>query len=128
MFADFREYYGLRVTDVFKFDGSLPIGEAAILARNLPHSSRTVAAVQGGAEYLGWDMNTYLLAALVESVQISNYMFAKVNSKKRVKAPVPVPRPGDAERRKRENMNNPFAQMVQAQMTELTVDDTAKEA
>ena len=127
MFADFREYYGLRVTDVFKFDGSLPIGEAAILARNLPQSSRTVAAVAGGKEYLGWDMNTHLLAALVDSVQVSNYMFAKVNSKKRVKAPVPVPRPGDAERRKRENANNPFAQMVQAQMTELS-NDTAKEA
>lgn len=127
MFADFREYYGLRVTDVFKFDGSLPIGEAAILARNLPLTSRTIAAAQGGAEYMGWDMNTHLLAALVDSVQVSNYMFAKVNSKKRVKAPVPVPRPGDAERRKREAMNNPFAQMVQAQMTELN-NDTTKEA
>lgn len=128
MFADFREFYGLRVTDVFKFDGSLPVGEAAILTRQLPLTSRTMAALQGGKEYLGWDMNTHLLAALVDSVGVSNYMFAKVNSKKRVKAPVPVPRPGDAERRKRENQNNPFAQMVQAQMTQLAVDDTAKEA
>lgn len=126
MLADFREYYGLRVTDVFKFDGSLPIGEAAILARELPQTSRTIAAVQGGKEYLGWDVNTHLMAAVVDLIGINNYMFAKVNSKKRVKAPVPVPRPGDAERRKREAMNNPFAQMVQAQMAEL--DDTAKEA
>lgn len=125
MFADFREYYGLRVTDIYRFDGSLPVWEAAILARQLPHTSRTIAAVQGGKEYLGWDINTHLMAALVDSVQVSNYMFAKVNSKKRVKAPVPVPRPGDAERRKRENLNNPFAQMVQAQMTEL---DSAEEA
>lgn len=120
MFADFREYYGLRVTDVFKFDGSLPIGEAAILARQLPHTSRTIAAVQGGSEYRGWDINTHLLAAAVDLLQVNNYMFAKVNSKKRVKAPTPVQRPGDAERRKRENASNPFAQMVQAQMNELT--------
>lgn len=126
MFADFREYYGLRLTDVFRFDGSLSVGEAAILTRQLPHTSRTMSAVQGGAEYLGWDVQTHLLAALVDSVNVSNYMFAKVNSKKRVKAPAPVPRPGDAERRKRENANNPFAQMVQAQMTELSTD--AKEA
>lgn len=126
MFADFREYYGLRITDVYRFDGSLPLWEAAILARQLPLTSRTVAAVQGGKEYLGWDVNTHLMAALVDSVQISNYMFAKANSKKRVKEPIPVPRPGDAERRKRENMNNPFAQMVQAQMNEL--DTSAKEA
>lgn len=127
MLADFREYYGLRVTDVLKFDGSLPIWEAAILTRQLPLTSRTLCAVQGGKEYQGWDVNTHLLASLLDSIQISNYMFAKVNSKKRVKAPVPVPRPGDAERRKREAMNNPFAQMVQAQMTELS-NDTAKEA
>lgn len=126
MLADFREYYGLRVTDIYRFDGSLPLWEAAILARQLPLTSRTVCAVQGGKEYLGWDVNTHLIAALVDSVQISNYMFAKVNSKKRVKAPIPVPRPGDAERRKRENQNNPFAQMVQAQMNEL--DTSAKEA
>ncbi len=126
MFADFREYYGLRLTDVFRFDGSLLVGEAAILARQLPHTSRTMCAVQGGMEYRGWDVQTHLLAALVDSLNVSNYMFAKVNSKKRVKAPAPVPRPGDAERRKRENMNNPFAQMVQAQMNDLTVD--AKEA
>jgi len=128
MLADFREFYGLRVTDVLKFDGSLPIWEAAILTRQLPHTSRTFSAVQGGGEYRDWDVNTHLMAALVDLMQVNNYMFAKVNSKKRVKAPVPVPRPGDAERRKRENMNNPFAQMVQAQMTELAVDDTAKEA
>jgi hypothetical protein len=126
MLADFREFYGLRITDVLKFDGSLPVWEAAILTRQLPQTSRTVCAVQGGAEYLGWDINTHLLAAVVDALQVSNYMFAKVNSKKRVKAPVPVPRPGDAERRKRENLNNPFAQMVQAQLTELS--DTPKEA
>jgi hypothetical protein len=125
MLADFREYYGLRVTDIYRFDGSLPVWEAAILTRQLPLTSRTIAAVQGGKEYLGWDVNTHLMATLVDLLQVNNFMFAKVNSKKRVKAPTPIPRPGDAERRKRENQNNPFAQMVQAQMTEL---DSAKEA
>ena len=126
MLADFREFYGLRLSNVLRFDGSLPVEEAAILARQLPHNSRTLAALQGGEEYRGWDIQTHLLAALVDAMNTNTFLFAKVNSKKRVKAPHPVPRPGDAERRKREAMNNPFAQMVQAQMTDLNTD--AKEA
>lgn len=125
MLADFREYYGLRVTDVFKFDGSLPLWEAAILARQLPLTSRTLCAIQGGREFLGWDVNTYMLATIVDLLQVEGYMFAKVNSKKKPKVPKMVARPGDAERRRRENAQNPFAKMVQAQMTEL---ESAKEA
>lgn len=119
MFADFREYYGLRLTDVMRFDGSLSIREAAILARQLPQTSRTFCAAQGGDEYRGWSIDTYLLAALLDSLNTNTYAFIKANSKKRVKEPRPVPRPGDAERRKREKANNPFALMVQAQLDDL---------
>jgi hypothetical protein len=119
MFADFREYYGLRLTDVLRFDGSLPVREAAVLARQLPLDSRTHAAVQGGSEYRGWTIDTYLLAALVDALNTNTFAFVKANSKKRVKEPRPVPRPGDAERRKRENASNPFAQMVASSLDEL---------
>lgn len=123
MFADFREYYGLRLTDVLRFDGSLPVREAAILARQLPPNSRLLSAIQGGSEYRGWTIDTYLLAALVDSMNTNTFAFVKANSKKRVKEPKSVPRPGDAERRKRENMSNPFAQMVMSSMDDMkTVD------
>jgi hypothetical protein len=119
MFADFREYYGLRLTDVMRFDGSLSVREAAILTRQLPHTSRTFCALQGGEEHRGWSIDTYLLASLVDALNTNTFAFIKANSKKRVKEPRPVPRPGDAERRKRENANNPFAQIVQASLDEL---------
>jgi len=119
MFADFREYYGLRLTDVLRFDGSLSIREAAILARQLPQASRTFCAIQGGDEFRGWSIDTYLLAALLDSMNTNTFAFIKANTKKRVKEPRPVPRPGDAERRKRENASNPFAQIVHASLDEL---------
>lgn len=127
MFADFREYYGLRLTDVLRFDGSLPIPEAAILARQLPPTSRTMAAIQGGDEFRGWSIDTYLLAALVDALNTNTFAFVKANTKKRVKEPRPVPRPGDAERRKRENASNPFAQMVMSSLDEMKTTDV-KEA
>lgn len=119
MFADFREYYGLRLTDVLRFDGSLSIREAAILTRQLPRASRTFAALQGGEEFRGWSIDTYLLAALVDGMNTNTFAFVKANTKKRVKEPRPVPRPGDAERRKRENASNPFAQIVHASLDDL---------
>src|SRR5690606_40909131 len=64
LIADFREYYSVRLLDVLKFDGSLNVAEAAILARKLPPSSRTVAAVQGGDEYWGWDFERHVLVSI----------------------------------------------------------------
>lgn len=127
MFADFREYYNLRLSDVLEWDGSLPVWEAAILAKELPHSSRTMAMLQGGKEYWGWTLDRHILASLFDAVQVDTFAFVQANSKKKVKAPSPMPRPGDAERKKIENANNPFALMVKAQMQKLTADD-AKEA
>lgn len=119
MIADFREYYNISFTDVLKFDGSLPVWEAAVLARKLPPSSRTVAAQQGGEEYWGWTLDRYMLAAIVDALNASNYMYLSANSKKKPKAPKPVPRPGDEERKRQQKENNPFAVMVKKQMDAL---------
>lgn len=125
MFADFREYYNLRLSDVLEWDGSLPVWEAAILALELPLSSRTMAMVQGGKEYWGWTLDRHLLASVLDSIQVDTFAFVQAHSKKKIKAPNPVQRPGDAERTKNENANNPFAQMVKMQMKNL---DTTEEA
>lgn len=119
MIADFREYYNIRILDVLRFDGSLPIWEAAILAKQLPLTSRLKTMLQGGDEYFGWSLDTYLLAAVLDAVNAHAYAFVQANTKKKVKAPRPVPRPGDAERKKQKALNNPFAMQVNAQMNDL---------
>lgn len=119
MIADFREFYGLRLLDVLRFDGSLPVWEAAILARQLPQTSRTFAGMQGGAEYLGWDLDRHLLAAILDVLNANLYAFVQSHSKKKLKVPPPVPRPGDAERKKQQMLNNPFALQVSSAMDEL---------
>jgi len=119
MFADFREYYNLRLSDVLEWDGSLPVWEAAILALELPHTSRTMAMLQGGKEYWGWTLDRHLFASLLDAIQVDTFAFVQAHTKKKVKPPKPVQRPGDAERVKRENDNNPFAQMVKMQMKNL---------
>lgn len=126
VFADFREYYNLRLTDVLRFDGSLTVAEAAILVKKLPHGSRTVAAMQGGEDYWGWTPDRHILASLLDAVNANTFAFVSANSKKKPKAPKPVQRPGDAERKRREKENNPFAIMVKKQMDALKSTDQKK--
>lgn len=109
----------MRLTDVYKFDGSLPVWEAAILLKQLPPSSRTSAALQGGREYWGWDIDRYILSSLLDAINVNTFAFVSANSKKKVKPPVPMARPGDAERKALEAQNNPFAQIVKQQLKKL---------
>lgn len=87
--------------------------------RELPLESRLIAMQQGGKEYLGWSLDTHLLASILDSSNSHLHTFICANSKKKPKAPKPVRRPGDAERKKEAKQNNPFAKMVQAQMNKL---------
>lgn len=119
MLADFREYYGLHLPDVLRFDGSLPVWEAAILATQLPPTSRTVAVVSGGIEYWGWTLDRHLLAATLDAINTHAFAFVQSNTKKKVKQPYPVPRPGDAERKKQAALNNPFAMQVNKAMNDM---------
>lgn len=119
MIADFREVYNIRLTDVLRFDGSLPVWEAAVLAKQLPPTSRVVAMQQGGIEYWGWTWDRYALAALLDLSNANLTAFIQSHSKKKVKQPHPVPRPGDAERKKLQMLNNPFAMQVNSAMNDL---------
>ena len=119
MLADFREYYGLRLSDVLRFDGSLPVWEAAILATQLPPTSRTAAMVQGGIEYWGWTLDRHLFAATLDAINTHVYAYVQSNTKKKVKQPHPVPRPGDEERKKQAALNNPFAMQVNKAMNDM---------
>lgn len=121
MLADFREFYNLNLADVLRFDGSLSVWEAATLATQLPPSSRTAAAMQGGAEYCGWTIDRYLLAALLDAVNVNTFAFVSANSKKKPKPPKLTPRPGDEVRKQQAKQNNPFALTVQRTLK--TLDD-----
>jgi len=119
MFADFREYYNIRLSDVLRFDGSLPVWEAVVLAKQLPHSSRTMACLQGGIEYWGWTFDRHVMVALLDAMTIQNYAFISAHTETKIPKPRPVERPGDEERRRVEAQNNPFAQMVNHQLKKL---------
>lgn len=119
MFADFREYYGVRLSDVLRFDGSLPVWEAVVLAKQLPPTSRTMACLQGGIEYWGWTLDRHVMVSLLDAMQVQNYAFIQAHTKKTLKEPKPIERPGDAELKRQAAQNNPFAQMVNHQLKNL---------
>jgi hypothetical protein len=105
--------------DVLKFDGSLPVGEAVILTKQLPHTSRTIACVQGGIEYWGWTIDRHLMTSLLDAINVNTYAFVQANTKSNVQEPTPQARPGDEEKKRQAKLNNPFAQIVNQQMKKL---------
>jgi hypothetical protein len=65
--------------------------------------SRYVAAVRGGPEFWGWDLDRYLLAAVYDAINANTYTTARVAGQKKAKKPDPFPRPEKSAKRK----NNP---------------------
>lgn len=82
------------------------------LITQLPAESRTVAAIRGGEQFRDWDVNTYLLAALVDAVHENTYAFIAANSRRKPKAPKPIPRPMPTAAARKPNGANPFAAIV----------------
>lgn len=73
-------------------------------------SSRTVAALRGGEQFIGWDVDRYFLAQLIDSVNRVAYVVSAVNSKRKPKAPKPTPRPSRVQ--KGTGASNPFRQQL----------------
>src|SRR5690606_4615757 len=85
------------------------------LMQSLPPESRTVAAIRGGPEFLGWGADRYLMAALIDAVNQNTFAFVSANSKKKKpKPPQPVPRPSVQE--SKGSKPNMFALMAKAHM------------
>lgn len=127
MIADFQQFYGLDLLDVFKFDGSLTPVRAALLIEKLPFESRYFAVVQGGSDFLGWTPTYHALVSLIEQQSWTNFILAQSNSKKKLKTPKSIARPGDKERKKEQNKGNLFSLTVQRTMTKMRNHD-GKEA
>jgi len=116
--GDLREFYHMGMSEFL----SLHPVEAVCLVRQIP-DGRVTAAQRGGPEFRGWSFDRYLLAALVDGINLNTHYFISANTdpKKKSKIPEPkfVPLPGEAERKKKEAESNPFAIMVNRQMDTL---------
>lgn len=61
---------------------------------NLPMGSATVAEIRGGEQFRGWDLDRYMTARLIDSVQALRYITLLAHSDpKRRKPPAPEPFP-----------------------------------
>lgn len=101
-----QSFYGLDLVKVLE-DGMSP-AHLIVLVRQLPIESRTVAAMRGGDEFIGWGVERYMLAQLLDSVQNTTYAVVAANSKRKPKAPKPAYRPRKGGRQ----AGNQFAQQI----------------
>lgn len=109
--ADMQSEYGLNLVDVLRTGSSDP-ATILVLIKQLPLGSRTVAALRGGEQFIGWDVDRYFIAQLIDSVNRVAYTVAAANSKRKPKAPKPTIRPSRAQKAK--GANNPFRQHLNA--------------
>lgn len=75
-----------------------------ILIKNLPLGSATKAAMRGGSEFDGWDIDRYLRASLIDAVNVNTHVLISANSKRKPKAPEPMYRPDNMKPKKKANM------------------------
>ncbi|QPB09699.1 tape measure chaperone [Streptomyces phage Shaeky] len=67
----------------------------------LPEGSAFVTAVRGGREHTGWDTAAYLLACLIDSVNMTTWAVNAANAKRKPSKPKPFERPGQRKRNMR---------------------------
>lgn len=108
--ADFRQYYGVSLVEAYR-DWS-PLFLLAHV-RQLPIESRTTAAMRGGEQFIGWGVERYFLASLLDAIHEQTYAFVAANSKRKPKRPKPVERPKKSHGRK-PRQANPWLQRTQA--------------
>ncbi|AWY03843.1 tail assembly chaperone [Gordonia phage Nedarya] len=116
--SDLLHEYGFDLLEVFAEEESVSPRYVLNLIINLPATSAFYASRRGGAHYRGWDEERYLLAALVNSQRMANYMFQLANRdpKKSSVPPVPepIPLPDDKDEKKKKPAHKPgsFAAMA----------------
>lgn len=108
---DLLHYVGIDIVDVLRPGSGLTPGRALALIRQLPLGSATVAAIRGGIEFRGWDVERYHTAAIIDAVIENTYVLIAANSERTPKSPKPTPRPDD---KAKKQDNNPFADRLKA--------------
>lgn len=105
--------YGVDLRDLVSDEGGLSPRRALVLIEGLPYGCRSWAHIQGDPELEGWDISTYMLAGLLDSVRENTFATVQIQSKKKLKPPEPIKIPGaSAKPAKKPNL---FAQMAAAQ-------------
>jgi hypothetical protein len=114
--ADLLRFYGVDIRDLFK--GTLSPRYCLALVENLPIESATYSShiAEGDRSAMGWDRNTYVMADLIDAINILHTTLVRANSNnpKKVKDPEPYERPGQKERVRKANTFNPFANALSA--------------
>lgn len=108
LLADFQSHYGLNLVAAARPGSGYSPRHLLLLAKQLPLTSATVAAIRGGSQYRGWDAAQYLRAETIDAIRENTYAFIAANSKRKPKAPEPIPRPEMKERKK----DNTFRMMA----------------
>ena len=94
LLADFEQYTRYHFLDLLVDGSGLTPRLALALIKQLPLGSRTVAILQGGPEFQGWDMNMYMMANLFDAISQNTYVtVAAASGKKKPAKPKPMERP-----------------------------------
>ena len=96
--------------------GDLSPRRALSLIHGLPHGTRSIAQIQGDPELEGWDVDSFLTAALIETMRENTFATVQIQSKKKLKHPEPLKIPGGTSPKKNTQPANMFTQMARAQL------------
>lgn len=102
--SDLLALYGFDIWDAI--DGRVPVRQALQLIERLGFEPKSIwrAKAFGGSElkdyqkYFGWDSNSYVLADLIDAVNINTLTLVASNSDGKAPDFEPYPRPGSADK------------------------------
>lgn len=96
--------------------GDLSPRRALSLIQGLPHGTRSVARIQGDPDLEGWDVDSFLTAALIETMRENTFATVQIQSKKKLKHPEPLKIPGAKPQKQKPPQQNMFTAMARAQL------------
>lgn len=109
--AELLHEYGVDLRDLFHSDSPLSPRYVLNLIKHLPVGGAYNAALRGGPEFRGWDVERYAMAATVDSLRSLQWLYVCAHLGKnrvRPKPPAPYPIP-DIEIAKKTAANRPKA-------------------
>jgi hypothetical protein len=105
----------MRFLDLLKEGSGYSPREIVVYLRQLPLESRTMAAIRGGEEFVGWNADRYFMSHMLDAMNVLVVLTARANAKnpKSIKFPEPVSRPDDIrEAKEQKKKPNLFAVMA----------------
>lgn len=93
--SDLLGLYGFDISEVFR--GKAPISSAWAYLQRLAFEPRSLwrAKQLGSLEHVGWSEDTYMLANLIDALQVNTVVSANLGGSKAPEMPDPIRRPGD---------------------------------